>query len=104
MKKSLFLVLALCFLCNVQGNASVTSEQLTEPEYVINNGYSEAAAEEVLKVKNRAAGKPVEPLYDKSYSGFTRFCRNIFGYIDPSQDTDERLHHNIHQSANWKDL
>lgn len=104
MRRSLILLIAICSAFCLKSFASVSSNQMTEPEYVINSGYSEAAAEEILKVKSRAAGQPVEPLYDKSYNRATRFFRNIYGYLDPSQDTDERLHHDIHQSSNWKDL
>ena len=104
MKRVLISILALCAFTVVQANAATTSEQLTEPDFIINNGYSEAMAEEVMIVKNRTAGKPAEPLYEKKHGRFVRFCRNVYGYLDPSQDTDERIHHNIHMSPNAKDL
>ena len=104
MKRNLVLAIALFTCICIQANAGVTVEQLTEPDYVINNGFSEATAEEIMIVKNRVAGKPAEPLYEKQRNGFVRFCRNVFGYIDPAQDTDERIHHNIHMSPNARDL
>lgn len=105
MKRNLLLVLALfAFVC-VQANAALTVEQMTEPDYIINNGYSEAVAEEVLLIKNRANGQPAEPLYDRGHNKFVRFCRNVWGnFIDPAQDTDERIHHNIHLSPSPRDL
>ena len=103
MKRSL-LILALFAAFCVQANASVTVEQTTDPEFVINSGYSEATAEEILIAKNRALGKPAEPLYDSSCSRFVRFWRNIQGYIDPAVSTDRRIHHDIHLSPSARAL
>ncbi len=103
MKRNLLITALFAALC-IQANAAITVEQTTNPEYLINSGYSEVTAEEVLILKNRAAGKPIEPLYEQKNNKFVRFFRNIFGYIDPAQDTDERLHHDIHVSPSWKDL
>ena len=103
MKKTL-MILALLILFCVPVKASVTVEQATSPEYLINSGFSEATAEEVFIEKNRKHGKPVEPLYTKNYDAVINFFRNIYGYIDPSIDTQERYHHDIHQSPSWKDL
>ena len=102
MKRSLLLVLALFMFGCVQVNAAVTVEQSTEPDYVINSGYSEATAEEIMLLKNRVNGKPAEPVYEK-HNKFVRFCRNVLGYIDPAQDTDERIHHDVHMSPNYRD-
>ena len=103
MKRNL-LVLALFMTVGIQANASVPLQQTTEPEYIINSGYSSATAEEILILKNRAAGNPSEPLYDRSHNKFVRFWRNIYGYLDPACDTDERIYHDIHMSPNYRDL
>lgn len=102
--RKLLSILALFTFVAVQANATTTVEQLTEPDFVINNGYSEAMAEEIAIMKNRTAGKPAEPLYEKKRSRFVRFCRNVYGYLDPAQDTDERIHHDVHMSPNVRDL
>ena len=104
MKKNLLLVMALFTFACIQSNAAITVEQMTEPDYVINNGYSEATAEEIMLIKNRVNGKPAESSSLKSRNKFVRFCRNVYGYLDPAQDTDERIHHDIHMSPNVKDL
>ena len=104
MKRNFVLLVALCTVFCLKANASVTPDQVSDPEYLINGGFSEMTAEEILIMKNRVAGKSVEPLYDKSHNKFVRFWRNMYGYIDPAWDTDERLHHNIQPSPNWKDL
>ena len=104
MKRVFLLVVAISTVLSLQSNATVTSDQLTDSAYMYNNGYSEATAEEVLIQKSRVSGKPSEPIYDKSYNKFVRFCRNVYGYIDPASDTDERIHHDIHMSPSAKDL
>ena len=61
-------------------------------------------AEEIAIMKNRTEGKPAEPLYEKKHGKFVRFWRNVYGYLDPAQDTDERIHHDVHMSPNVRDL
>ena len=104
MKRTL-MILALSTLFCIPANASITAERATNPDYLINSGYSEATAEEVFIEKNRKLGRPVEQMYNKGDdSGVLNFFRNIYGYIDPSIDTEERYHHDIHQSPSWRDL
>lgn len=104
MRRILLLALALSLVVCAKATASVTVEEVTEPEYMINSGYSEVAAEEVSLAKNRVNGKPAEPLYGKSKNKFVRFCKNFYAYIDPSVDSEERIHHDIHMSPSWRDL
>ena len=104
MKRNLLLVMAVFAIGCMQANASVTVNQVTEPDYLINSGYSEATAEEVMNLKSRVNGQPAEALYD-NHNKFVRFWRNVWGYfVDPAQDTDERIHHDIHMSSSPKDL
>ena len=44
MRRNLFLVLALFTALCISARADITLEQQTSPEYLINNGYSEAVA------------------------------------------------------------
>lgn len=104
MRRNLLIVMALLVAFGIRANASVTLEQSTDPEYMINGGFSEATAEEVTIMKNRIDGKPVEPLYEKKHGKFYRFCRNLYGYLDPAVDTDERIHHDVQMSPSWRDL
>ena len=104
MRRNLLLVLALFTALCVQANAEVTPQQVSDPEYMINGGYSEVAAEEVLILKNRLEGKPCEPLYEKNNNKFVRFFKNCYSYIDPAQDSEERYHHDVHMSPSWHDL
>lgn len=104
MRRNLFLVLALFTALCFRANAGVTPEQLTEPEYMINGGYSETTAEEVFLIKNRVDGKPCEPLYDKNQNRFVRACKKFYSYLDPAVDSEERYHHDIHMSPSISDL
>ena len=104
MRRNLFLVLALFTALCISAKADITPAQQTDPEYVINNGYSEAFAEHVMIQKQRAAGAPVEPWYEKKHNKFVRFLQNSYSYLDPAVDNQERYHHDIHQSPSVKDL
>ena len=98
-------ILALLSVFYVPAFASVTTTQMTDPEYVINSGYSQATAEEIVIEKNRKQGKFTEPLFNaKHNTKFVNFLRNVYGYVDSSVDTDQRYHHDIHMSPSWKDL
>ena len=104
MKRNLLLVSALFAVLCISVNAEVTPQQLTDPEYMINGGYSEAVAEEVLISKNRQAGKACEPLYEKNQNKAVRLWKTFYSYLDPAQDSEERYHHDIHQSPSYHDL
>jgi hypothetical protein len=103
MKKSL-LFLALLAFVTVPAYSAVATDEVTDPEYMINSGYSEITAEDTFMVKNRATGKPIEPMYNKNNNGLVKFYKRVFGYIDPSIDSADRLHHDIQTSPSFKDL
>ena len=106
MRRNLLLILALFTAVCINVNAETTPAQLTDPEYMINGGYSEAAAEEVFIIKRRTAGESCEPLYEKNHSTnkFVRFFKNCYTYWDPSIDNEERYHHDIQMSPHYTDL
>ena len=104
MKKYLILCFVMTALSVVPSIASVTVEEQTDAEYLINEGYSQLTAEDVFVSKNRATGKPIEPLYNKKHQKCIKFFKTIYGYIDPSIDEADRLHHNIKPSPSYSDL
>ena len=104
MRRNLFLVLALFSALCVSVRAEVTPAQLTDPEYIINGGYSEMAAEEVMILKKRALGEPSEPLYEKQHNKFVRFLKGCYSYWDPSVDSQEFYHHDIQSAPGFRDL
>ena len=104
MRRNLLLVLALFSILAVPAIADITPEEATSPEYMINYGYSEAAAEEVLIQKNRIQGNPCEPLYEKNHNKVVKFLKDCYSYLDPAQDSEERYHHDIQMSPHYTDL
>ena len=84
--------------------ATVTTEQLTDPEYVMNQGYSQLMAEDVYMTKNRDTGKPAEPLYSKNQNVLVRGWKAFWGYIDSANDEFDRIHHDIKPSPSYSDL
>ena len=103
MKRSLLLFVMILFALT-PAIASVTVEETTDSEYLINSGYSQAVAEDVFMEKNRVSGKPIEPLYEKSQNKLVRGWRALFGYLDPAQDTYDRIHHDIKLAPSFSDL
>ena len=104
MRRNLFLVLALFSALCISARADVTPAQLTDPEYIINGGYSEMAAEEVKISKKRALGEPSEPVYEKQHNKFVRFLKGFYSYLDPSVDSQEFYHHDIQNAPGFRDL
>ena len=104
MRRNLFLVLALFSALCISARADVTPAQLTDPEYIINGGYSEMAAEEVMISKKRALGEPSEPLYEKQHNKFVRFLKGCYSYWHPSVDSQEFYHHDIQSAPGFRDL
>ena len=104
MKRKLFYLIALCALLVAPIRASVTVEETTDAEYIINSGYSQITAEDVFMLKNRAVGKPVEPLYEGSQNKFVKGWKKFYSYLDPSIDRPDRLHHDTVISPSATDL
>lgn len=104
MRRNLLFSLALVAFLSGSAIAAVTPDQVTDPEYMINNGYSQLSAEDVFMLKNRAEGKPIEPLYEKNQNKFVRACKKFYAYLDPLVDEPDRLHHDINPSPSISDL
>ena len=103
-RKIILLSLALSLVAVMPAMAEVTPEQLTDPEYVVNQGYSQLTAEDMYVMKNRATGKPIEPLYNKKSNFLVRGWKALWGYADPANDEFDRIHHNIKPSPSFSDL
>ena len=75
-----------------------------DAEHLINSGYSQMFAEDVFVQKNRVAGRPIEPLYEKSENRVTTILKKIYAYIDPAQETSDKIHHDIVDKPSYSDL
>ena len=103
MRRNLLFLALFAAFC-IQANATVTVREATEPDYVINSGYSEATAEDVFVQKNRANGKPAEPLYNKKQNVVVKFIKGFYSYVDPGLDESDRIHHDIKRNPSYTDL
>jgi hypothetical protein len=104
-RRFILLSLILSAVALIPASASVTVEQSTDPEYLINSGYSQMAAEDTFILKNRANGKPIEPLYDRNDNNFfVKSWKTFWGYVDPAHEQADKLHHNIKPSPSFTDL
>lgn len=104
MKRNLLFAMALAALMAVPAGAVVTVEESTDAEYLINAGFSQVMAEDVFMQKNRALGKPIEPLYETSDNALVKGWKKFFSYLDPAQDNVDRIHHDIKMSPSMTDL
>ena len=104
MRRELLFGLLLAAFLTTPCLAAVTVEESTDAEFLLNSGYSEITAEDVFMLKNRANGKPVEPLYEKSQNKFVKFCKAVYAYLDPSQEEYDKLHHDVKLSPSYSDL
>ena len=104
MRRKLFYGIVLSAFLAVPAHAGITVEETTDPEYLINTGYSQLVAEDAFMLKNRAMGKPIEPLYETSSNKFVRLWRKFHAYVDPALDAQDRLHHDIKPYPSATDL
>lgn len=104
MRRNLLFLLAVAAFISAPAMAELTVEQTTDAEYVINSGYSQTMAEDMFMLKNRASGKPIEPLYEKSQNKLVRGWKKFYSYVDPAQENEDRIHHDIKLSPAYTDL
>jgi len=104
MKRNLLFLAVILLGVSLQATAGVTVTESTDTEYLINSGYSQAVAEDVFVQKNRINGKTIEPLYETSQNKFVNCMKKFYAYIDPAQDTPDRVHHDIKLAPSYTDL
>ena len=105
MKKFLLLALVAFLSANLV-KAEVTPDEFNEPSYIMNSGFSEVTASDILIQQSRANGVPAVNIEDKSYyhNPFIKAVRNTFIYLDPSLEDDYRIHHNTKLTPSVHDL
>ena len=104
MKKNFLFLLLILSMTVISVKADMTVEESTDAEYLINAGYSQITAEDVYMLKNRVNGKPIEPLYEQSSNKLVKCWRKFFSYLDPAQDAQDRLHHDVKMQPSFSDL
>lgn len=105
MKKFLLFALVALLSTNI-AKAEVTPDEFNEPSYIMNSGFSELAASDILIQQSRANGVPAVDITDKNtyHNPFIKAIRNTFIYLDPALEDDYRMHHDIKMTPSVHDL
>lgn len=102
-----FLITCLLMLFALPTFAELTVEDTVSPEYLKNNGYSQATINATQKSIAQSNGEPLaEPIENRAYQNpVIKFVRRVFMYVDPSLDDHSFMNdHEIHTSPNFNDL
>ena len=86
--------------------AEVTPDETLDPNYMMNNGFSETLASDVIIQQARSAGVPASDIQDKAYYNkpFIKAIRNVFIYLDPALEDNFRFHHDVKLTPSVHDL
>ncbi len=105
MKK--FVLLAVFALLSTGfAKAEISPDELIDPSFVMNNGYSITTAADILIMDARANGVQPTNIEDKPYysNPFVKAVRSVFIYLDPALEDDARYHHDIKFTPQTYDL
>ncbi len=105
MKKYLLLAI-FALLSTGIAKADVTVDEMVDPSYVMNGGYSITTAADILILQARANGVEPVNIEDKPYyhNPFIKGVRNVFIYLDPALEDNGRYHHDIKFTPQIHDL
>ena len=95
--KKIFLLSMISILSTGLANAAVTVDEMLDPSYVMNNGYSVTTASDIIIQQSRSAGVPAPDIEEKAYynNPVIKAVRNTFIYLDPSLEDNDRFHSDI---------
>ncbi len=104
--KKYFLLAIFALLSSGLVRAEVTPDELVDPNFVMNNGYSITTASDIVTLQSRANGVPTTNIEDKAYyhNPVIKAVRNVFIYLDPALEDDGRFHHDIKFTPTVHDL
>lgn len=86
--------------------AEVTSDEMLDPGYMMNSGFSELMAADAIIHQSRANGVPAMNIEEKAYhrKPLIHAIRKVFIYLDPAMEDDYRYHHDIKLTPQYNDL
>lgn len=104
--KKIFMLSIVGLLSAGIANAAVTPDEMLDPSYVMNNGYSEMTAADIIIQQSRYSGVPAPNIEDKAYyhKPFIKAVRNAFIYLDPALEDNGRYHDDIKLTPTVHDL
>lgn len=97
--KKISLILSLMVMISLPVSAYVITEEVTSPEYIINNGYSHVTADHVQLEKARARNQE----YKTERTMHKTWWRKAWEYIDYGTDDGMLLQHDINPGYTYKD-
>ena len=95
--KKIFLLSIITLLSVGVAKAAFTPDEMNDPSFMMNAGFSEMTAADVVIQQSRYNGVPAPNIEDKSYYNkpFIKAIRNVFIYLDPAMENNYRYHHDI---------
>lgn len=92
------LIVSLLLISQQICHSVLIEQEMCEPQYLINNGYSTEMAEMVNYQKSRSMAEEVnsiKPVPRSKRNKFALFWRRCLEYIDPALDDDSFYKHDI---------
>jgi len=104
--KNKFLIVGILGLIASQNFvfAELTVDQASSGDYLLNRGYSPVFGQMVDKTKVNIQGVEYVSPEQKEYSGFVKWVRNVFIYLDPALESDTFMNHDINATPKIDDL
>jgi len=104
--KNKFLIIGILGLIASQTfvSAELTVDQTSSSEYLMNRGYSPLLGEMVDKTKMNISGLEYQRPEQTEYTGFKKWVRNVFIYLDPALENDTFMNHDITPTPQIDDL
>ena len=101
--KKRFLITSLLILFALPSFAELTVEDTVSPDYMQNNGYSQATIDATRKFVAQSNGEALEE-QEEYKNPAVKFVRRLFMYIDPSLDDHTFMNHDVNTSPRFDDL
>jgi hypothetical protein len=103
--KNKFLILTAALTIAISAMAvDLTTDNMTSKEYLRSRGYSSTMADAVYTNKMQINGEYQQRSRYDEHPKFDKFIRNFYNYIDPSQESDSFLNHDVKMTPQYDDL
>ena len=105
--KRFILIVSLLLVSQQLCHSELIEQEMCDPQYLINNGYSTEMAEMVNYQKSRSMAEEfnsVKPVSRCKRNKFTLFWRRCLEYIDPALDDDSFYYHDIKTEPKIEDF
>ena len=107
MRIKLFLTALIISFAAMPSFAGITPEEASSAGYLYTHGHSAATVDIVQKSKANINGEEyisAEEAKHANHSGFVRWVRRVFIYLDPALDDGTFMNHDIKSTPGYEDL